>query len=92
VSNIFILSADFFERSYDNADRVFVYLVQISQTYPQGVCASLCGISDVNYFSKVFKKITGISPTEYRKTLRTEQKIPDGNSIGSFFIFRISRL
>ena len=27
-----------------------------------------CGFSDSLYFSKVFKKITGISPTEYIKS------------------------
>ena len=26
-----------------------------------------CGFSDPYYFSKVFKKITGLTPTEYRK-------------------------
>ena len=32
--------------------------------------ARLCGISDVNYFSKIFKKTIGLSPLEYRKTLK----------------------
>lgn len=34
--------------------------------------ARLCGIPDVNYFSKVFKKQTGKSPQEYRKTRKIE--------------------
>lgn len=34
--------------------------------------ARLCGIPDVNYFSKVFKKVVGSSPMEYRKTLSAE--------------------
>ena len=31
--------------------------------------AQHCGIYDVNYFAKTFKKITGKTPKEYRKTL-----------------------
>lgn len=31
--------------------------------------AARCGFHDVYYFSKVFKKIAGCSPTEYRKTI-----------------------
>ncbi len=29
--------------------------------------AEQCGISDIYYFGRLFKKITGVSPTEYRK-------------------------
>lgn len=34
---------------------------------PVNEIAVKCGIPDYNYFSKVFKKTVGISPTEYRK-------------------------
>ena len=36
--------------------------------------ARLCGIPDTNYFSKLFKKIVGISPLEYRKISITNKK------------------
>ena len=31
--------------------------------------AQYCGIPDVNYFSKLFKRYTGVSPKEFRRTL-----------------------
>lgn len=31
--------------------------------------AQYCGIPDVNYFSKLFKRYTGVSPKEFRQTL-----------------------
>ena len=34
--------------------------------------ARYCGISDVNYFSKIFKKHTGKSPKEYRRELSVQ--------------------
>lgn len=36
--------------------------------------ASLVGVSDVYYFSKLFKKAEGISPTEYRKAAQSEKQ------------------
>ena len=37
---------------------------------PIGNIALNVGFDDINYFSRVFKKITSISPLEYRKSLR----------------------
>ncbi|MFC6650159.1 response regulator [Paenibacillus rhizoplanae] len=37
-----------------------------------GDIGSLVGIQDPKYFSKVFKKITGVSPSEYRALVRKE--------------------
>ncbi len=33
-----------------------------------GEVAADCGIYDVNYFSRVFKKITGMTPTQYKRS------------------------
>ena len=38
-----------------------------------GDIAELCGFNSVAYFSNVFKKITGTSPTEYRKNIQGEK-------------------
>jgi AraC-like DNA-binding protein len=38
------------------------------------VIAELCGFEDQSWFSKIFKKITGTSPAQYRKTgIRTQK-------------------
>lgn len=34
-------------------------------------CGYECGYEDVNYFSRVFKKVEGCSPSEYRKSWRS---------------------
>ena len=36
--------------------------------YPLEVVATLCGFSGANYLCKVFKKETGMTPAEYRRT------------------------
>ncbi len=45
-----------------------VYLLSSTNLQIQTI-AQHCGIYDVNYFAKTFKKITGKTPKEYRKTL-----------------------
>lgn len=58
---------------YVNTRRVRQALRLLNSSHLQiQTIARLCGIPDVNYFSKVFKKIVGMSPMEYRKTLRAE--------------------
>lgn len=36
-------------------------------TLPVGVIAAKCGMQDANYFSRWFKTVAGVSPTEYRR-------------------------
>lgn len=45
-----------------------VFLLTTSNWQIQ-VIAEMCGIADVNYFTKVFKKIIGKTPKEYRDSL-----------------------
>jgi AraC-like DNA-binding protein len=37
---------------------------------PVSEICQICGYSEINYFSKVFKKLTGQTPTEYRRQLK----------------------
>ena len=39
----------------------------VTTHYPVNKIATLCGISDYNYFSKNFKAFFGVNPTKYRK-------------------------
>ncbi len=54
--------------SYVNSKRVehAVYLLSSTDMQIQNV-AKYCGISDVNYFCKIFKKIIGKTPSEFKK-------------------------
>lgn len=52
---------------YVNQKRVdhAAYLLTDTRLQIQTV-AQYCGIMDVQYFSKIFKRITGVTPKEYR--------------------------
>ena len=53
------------------------YILQVKLTYAKKILASQnktigevaaeCGVYDVNYFSRVFKKQTGVTPTQYKR-------------------------
>ena len=45
-------------------------LLQSCENTPMEIIAGTCGYSCANYFSKVFKKHTGLTPTEYMKSMR----------------------
>lgn len=57
--------------SYLNEARIkeSLHLLKISNISVAEVAEEV-GFNDVNYFSKVFKKVMGVSPTDYRKGLR----------------------
>ena len=49
------------------------YLLETTELQIQSV-ALHCGIMDVHYFTKVFKKQTGKTPKEYRETLESKMR------------------
>lgn len=54
---------------YINKQRVneAIYILE-NQNISITAVADMIGFNDVNYFTKIFKKIKGITPSEYRKT------------------------
>jgi len=44
-------------------------LLQTNLNMPVGEVAQKCGYDDIGHFSRVFKQVTGLSPTQFRKTL-----------------------
>lgn len=45
-------------------------MLQTCADTPMEIIAGACGYSCANYFSKVFKKHTGLTPTDYMKSVR----------------------
>jgi transcriptional regulator GlxA family with amidase domain len=45
-------------------------MLQSCEGTPMEIIAGACGYSCANYFSKVFKKHTGLTPTDYMKSAR----------------------
>ncbi|HWQ78504.1 MAG TPA: AraC family transcriptional regulator [Anaerovoracaceae bacterium] len=60
-------------------------LLQSCDGTPMEIIAGACGYSCGNYFSKVFKKHTGLTPTEYMKSAGGGGLAPDG-SIEKFYL------
>lgn len=58
---------------YVNQKRIdfAIYLLNITDMQIQTV-AQYCGIPDVNYFTRTFKRLIGITPTQYRRHTRGE--------------------
>lgn len=52
-------------------------LLQTSGDTPMEIIAGACGYSCGNYFSKVFKKHTGLTPTQYMRSARGSGLSPD---------------
>ena len=46
-----------------------IYLLNTTQSAIQDIAAQ-CGINDVNYFTKLFKKLKNMTPTQYREMIQ----------------------
>ena len=67
-SHIFSETIGTTPKKYQNDIRMKISREMLTSTkYTIGDVAESCGFSDPLYFSRVFKKTYGISPTEYRK-------------------------
>ncbi len=68
LSNIFKKETDKTVTEYVNGKRMD-YAAHLLATTKQQIqsIAQICGIMDVQYFSKLFKKVKGMTPKEYRK-------------------------
>lgn len=70
LSNQFKKATDMTLTDYVNQKRVEYALLLLNTTSLQiQTIAQYCGIPDVNYFTKIFKKIIGKTPSEYRKSI-----------------------
>lgn len=61
-------------------------LLQSCENTPLEIIAGACGYSCANYFSKVFKKHTGLTPTEYMKMFQGNPVFPADQSIDKFYL------
>lgn len=58
---------------YVNACRIgHAQILLLSTELPNKTIALQCGISDMHYFSRMFKRMTGMTPKTYREKMRTE--------------------
>lgn len=61
--------------AYVNQKRIehAIYLLNTS-TLPIQDISSLCGIHDLNYFSRIFRQQVGMSPSGYRKVIKEKEE------------------
>lgn len=61
-------------------------LLQSCENTPMEIIAGTCGYSCANYFSKVFKKHTGLTPTEYMRPFQENPVFPFDQSVDKFYL------
>lgn len=75
LSNLFKQETGFTLTDYINTQRVqrAAYRLQTTSSSISTIAESV-GILDVNYFTKIFKKIMGVTPTQYRR--ENQERLP----------------
>lgn len=53
---------------------------------PMEIIAGACGYSCANYFSKVFKKHTGMTPTDYMSSAQRDDAVSAHDAIKKFYL------
>ena len=61
-------------------------MLQTCEDTPLEIIAGACGYSCANYFSKAFKKNTGLTPTEYAQTMQQGASVPVDDHIKRFYL------
>jgi len=61
-------------------------MLQACRDTPMEIIAGACGYSCANYFSKVFKKNTGFTPTEYIQSMQKGEAVTVDDSIRKFYL------
>lgn len=61
-------------------------LLQSRGNTPVEIIAGACGYSCANYFSKVFRKHTGLTPTEYRELSPVRPGLSADRSVEKFYL------
>lgn len=72
LSSSFKRETDVSLTNYVNQERIrnAIYLLNTSTVSIQEI-AEKCGIDDLNYFSRIFRQIVGMSPSSYRKSVHS---------------------
>ena len=75
LSTVFRKETNMTVTDYINKTRIRQALILLNTTsLPVGEIASRCGFFDANYFSRVFRKLQGQSPKQYRNMIRGNVK------------------
>jgi transcriptional regulator GlxA family with amidase domain len=61
-------------------------MLRSGENAPIEIIAGACGYSCGNYFSKVFKKHTGFTPTDYLKTAQRDIASPEEDVMEKFYL------